>query len=310
MATLTLLFVDQVGSTAQLDALGDAVTAEIRTWLLAELRGAVRANGGREVELTGDGLFASFPSATDAVTSAVAMQRAVRSANAGRDEPRRVGLRIGVHTGEPTVHDDGRLFGLSVVAARRLCDLAGADEIYVSSVTRALAAPTRAHTFEPLGPMELKGITEPVEVWSIVWEGAAASPTRTITADELAAASGSRAALDPEPTMRQAPASARLVLPSGDAVLLSGEPCIIGRQDGCTIVVDDTNVSRRHAEVRVIGSHVLVRDLGSTNGTLLNGVPVVERIVVNGDQLQIGDTVLRVVLGDADLTASPWDPLI
>jgi len=58
-------------------------------------------------------------------------------------------------------------------------------------------------------------------------------------------------------------------------------------------LLDDPNVSRRHAQVRREGDAVLVVDLGSTNGTRVNGVPVREHRLVPGDVISVGTTALR-----------------
>ncbi len=71
----------------------------------------------------------------------------------------------------------------------------------------------------------------------------------------------------------------------------------IGRVAGCTIVLDDAKASRRHARLLVSGTVVEIEDLGSHNGTLLNGKPVQRRVLQPGDEIQIGESVLRFVAG-------------
>ena len=84
-----------------------------------------------------------------------------------------------------------------------------------------------------------------------------------------------------------------LVLPEGNRVVLEGEPVVIGRLPECAIVLNDPNVSRRHAEVRRQGGDVVVVDLQSTNGTRVNGVPVRERALADGDEIIVGTTTIR-----------------
>lgn len=70
----------------------------------------------------------------------------------------------------------------------------------------------------------------------------------------------------------------------------------IGRQSANDIVVSDEQVSRRHAEVQVIPNGILVTDLGSSNGTFINGTRVSSPQTIGpGDTLQVGTTVLRLV---------------
>ena len=84
-----------------------------------------------------------------------------------------------------------------------------------------------------------------------------------------------------------------LVMPDGSRIILGTETVEIGRLPECTIVLNDPNVSRRHAEVRRRGSDVVVADLRSTNGTRVNGVSVQERVLHDGDEVTVGTTTIR-----------------
>ena len=86
---------------------------------------------------------------------------------------------------------------------------------------------------------------------------------------------------------------ASLVLPDGSRVRLAEEPLVIGRLPECDVVLADPNVSRRHAEVRRDGSAVVLVDLGSTNGTRVNGAHVKQRQLADGDEISIGSSSLR-----------------
>lgn len=183
MATMTLLFADQVASTDQLGRLGDSGASWIRTSLMDALVLAVDDHGGRVVDLTGDGLFAAFASAGSALDAATTMQRSVAEANRCRSWEAQVAVRIGVHTGEPLTDDRGGLFGLAVVVARRLCDAADGGQVLMSDLVRALVSPARAHPIRARGPAVLKGIDEPVEVAELAWstgpDADASSPDAT-----------------------------------------------------------------------------------------------------------------------------------
>ena len=77
-----------------------------------------------------------------------------------------------------------------------------------------------------------------------------------------------------------------ITVPGGQRVELHEGHYVVGRHLECDIVISDTNVSRKHAEFVCAGRDVIVRDLGSTNGTKVNGV------VIKGDQLlQHGDVI-------------------
>jgi pSer/pThr/pTyr-binding forkhead associated (FHA) protein len=84
-----------------------------------------------------------------------------------------------------------------------------------------------------------------------------------------------------------------IVLPTGDRIVLGEETLTIGRLPSCDIPVPDPNVSRKHAEIRPSGAGYVVVDLGSTNGTRVNGATVNERKLTDGDVIAVGTTRLR-----------------
>ncbi|MBI2169868.1 MAG: DUF3662 domain-containing protein [Actinobacteria bacterium] len=83
-----------------------------------------------------------------------------------------------------------------------------------------------------------------------------------------------------------------VVLPDGERVALAGQTLLIGRVDECGVKLDDTKVSRRHAEIRPGADAYRLIDLGSTNGTEVNGRSVTDHELQDGDRIRVGDTVL------------------
>jgi hypothetical protein len=67
----------------------------------------------------------------------------------------------------------------------------------------------------------------------------------------------------------------------------------IGRLPECDVVVDDAGASRQHAEVRRTDDGFVLSDLGSTNGTLVNGTSIREHLLEDGDRITIGETALE-----------------
>lgn len=85
-----------------------------------------------------------------------------------------------------------------------------------------------------------------------------------------------------------------LTLPSGQRIELHEGRYIVGRQLQNDVVVNDPNISRRHAEFICSGGEVLVRDLGSTNGTKVNGVGIHgEQLLQHGDVVGLGGVEIR-----------------
>ena len=85
-----------------------------------------------------------------------------------------------------------------------------------------------------------------------------------------------------------------LIMPSGERLNLGGQLVSIGRLADCTIALNDANVSRRHAEVRTQGSQFVIVDLGSTNGTKVNGQRITgEQQLADADIISFGGIHIR-----------------
>src|SRR6266478_1772845 len=80
---------------------------------------------------------------------------------------------------------------------------------------------------------------------------------------------------------------------------------VVGRGPECHVRPNSELISRQHCLLRIHGAHVHVRDLGSTNGTLVNGKLLVEELaLVHGDILQLGPLVLELVLQELEQEVS------
>jgi predicted ATPase/class 3 adenylate cyclase len=150
--TVTFLFTDIEGSTRLLQELGDGYAdalAEHRRLL----REAFARHGGVEVDTQGDAFFVAFAAAADA---AAAAQEGRRALEAGQ-----VRVRIGIHTGAPTVTEEGYV-GLDVHRAARICATAHGGQIVLSEGTRALLGD--GLPLKDLGLHRLKDLAEPVKL--------------------------------------------------------------------------------------------------------------------------------------------------
>jgi class 3 adenylate cyclase len=156
--TVTFLFTDIERSTELVRSLGEAygdVLADHRRLLREHLGRA----GGREIDTQGDAFFFCFERAREAVGGAVAAQRALGE-HQWRDGAD-VRVRMGLHTGEPALGDEG-YHGLDVVRAARICSAGHGGQILLSETTRALIGndvPEGAEVID-LGAQELKGLQE------------------------------------------------------------------------------------------------------------------------------------------------------
>ena len=133
--TITFVFTDIEGSTQLLQELGDEAYGQVSGEHRRLVRETFGAHGGTEIDTQGDAFFFSFPRARDAVAAAVAAQRALD----GHEWPdgKEVRVRMGVHTGEPHVGEEGYL-GMDVVRAARISAAGHGGQILISETTRAL----------------------------------------------------------------------------------------------------------------------------------------------------------------------------
>jgi class 3 adenylate cyclase len=131
---VTLLMSDIEASTALLRKLGDRYGALLND-VRAIQRAAIRRAGGSEIDARADEFFAVFERAAAAVETAVAIQRELRT-HAWSDDTE-VRVRIGIHSGQPTLTDVGYI-GLAVHTTARVCGAAHGGQIVVSAPTRAV----------------------------------------------------------------------------------------------------------------------------------------------------------------------------
>jgi len=163
---VTILFTDIEGSTTLTQRHGDARAQEIVRAHNQIVRDALRARGGSETKHTGDGIMASFPSASRAIESAIAIQQAVAAYNEHHpDMP--LGVRIGLNAGEP-VAEERDLFGTAVQLARRVCDSAEPGQILVPEGVRYLVA-GKGFLFADTGIVSLKGFEDPMRLYEVRW---------------------------------------------------------------------------------------------------------------------------------------------
>jgi hypothetical protein len=136
------------------------------------------------------------------------------------------------------------------------------------------------------------------------------SPTPAAAAGAAAPALGAdgptrphdaREAAPPPPRRRVNPADRPWLDVDGERYPLMGAMTILGRDDSADIILDDPGISRRHSELRVTtdGPHFVttVRDLGSTNGTFVNGERITSTHIEDGDRITVGRTSITFRAG-------------
>jgi class 3 adenylate cyclase len=155
---VTLLMTDIEGSTGLLQRLGDRY-GDVLNDVRSVLRAAVLRASGREIDARADEYFAVFERAPAAVVAAVAIQRAIGQRSWPDDLDVRV--RVGIHSGRPTLTDVGYI-GLAVHTTARVCAAAHGGQIVVSSQTRSAVGTSSPAgvRFRSLGRHRLPGLPD------------------------------------------------------------------------------------------------------------------------------------------------------
>jgi class 3 adenylate cyclase len=221
--TVTFAFTDIEGSTKLLQELGDQTFGTLSRDHRRLVRETFGAGGGTEIDTQGDAFFFSFPRARDAVNAAVAAQRALREHE--WPDGHEVRVRMGLHTGEPHVGDEGYL-GIDVVRAARIASAGAGGQILISETTRALVGnvlPDGVAVLD-LGERQLKDIQHE-HIYEISVDGAPAGtkPLKTERAGTMESRLEERINSYVEQQLEQAfmsPASATKNAASGLAILV------------------------------------------------------------------------------------------
>ncbi len=155
-----------VAGYSRLMADDEAETIRVLTAYRRVIADLVSDHRGRVVDDPGDNVLAEFPTALDAVESAVEIQRVLRARNESLADERRMTFRIGVHLGDVSVQD-GRLYGDGVNIAARLEGLAEAGQICVSAEVYRQVESKLDLNYADLGERSFKSIPKPVRVYRI-----------------------------------------------------------------------------------------------------------------------------------------------
>jgi adenylate cyclase len=259
-------------------------SAQIEVW-----RPAIEASQGRLVGTAGDAMLAEFASAVTAVGAAIDIQERMARFNEALQADQRMMFRIGVHLGEVIIdEEDQNIFGDGVNLAARIQALAEPGGIAVSRAVRDLVELKVEYTFADGGDQQLKNVSRAVQIFHV--RHARQAPVGTTTR------------MVPQITLRfEGPDSAgrkHAFDVALDKLMTQPQGMVIGRSaDQCELVVPHATVSRRHARLSLAGEALQVEDLGSTNGTAINGVALAAGAPVAlhaGSKLRIGDVDLVI----------------
>lgn len=267
----TVVFVDLSGSTGLFEALGNERATEVVTKLTQWITRSCEQHQGRVVKLLGDGVLALFASNTHAVQACVVMQRQHTERLIRWPISSRAHLQIGLASGE-VVEVDADCYGDAVNVAARLSDMSGAGQILANALAVAQLPELVDVRLLSLGDVVVRGKAEPQPLYRIDW-----TPT---TSDMMTVPSGLETLpLTPDSMMGAIHLS---WLDTQNLYYANDGPVVIGREDSCDFIINDTRVSRRHARIdwnsTPSGGHFVLSDTSSfgTWVRLVTGGPEVE----------------------------------
>jgi TolB-like protein/class 3 adenylate cyclase len=166
---LAILAADVAGYSRLMHNDEEATHARLTALLADAVEPSIAEHGGRTVKNTGDGFLAEFPSAVEAVRSAMQFQTRIKELTMGELEDRRIAFRVGVNIGDVIVeaHD---IFGDGVNIAARLEAASEPGGICISSSAYEQVRGKVAVEFTDCGEQNLKNIARPVRAYAVVWD--------------------------------------------------------------------------------------------------------------------------------------------
>ena len=285
-----LLHADLAGFVRLVEAEEDLTFERLRSARGEIWQPAIEGAGGSLIHSTGDAMLAEFGSAAAAVQVAIDIQERMARFNEGLVEEQRLLFRIGVHLGEIIFDDTNHdIFGDGVNLAERIQVLAEPGGIAVSRAVRDVARLRDDYAYIDGGEHQAKHVSRPLHIYRVrarmssVTVPSRRAPLRGVVHFHGADDSGRKFGFDV----------------AMDELVRRQQSVLIGRDASeCNVVLLNTSVSRRHARLSVDGNNILhIEDVGSTNGTSINGEPITPGLIrplEPGSTLKLGEIELVV----------------
>lgn len=252
-ANATVVFADLTGSTAMFEMQGNAKATQTITGLTQWMGEVFAEHQGRVVKFLGDGVLAVFADSLQALEAVTDLQRTYHLRSEGERDKTPMQLRIGVATGE-VLEVDGDCYGDAVTLAARLSDLSGAEQIWATASTVGALPGGSGPRRRSLGPVAIRGKSEPQVVYQIEWQEDLPSEFLTIP--------GSLQYVAPQAGAQQASITLSW-LDVQASFVASPLPIYLGRGDDAAFAVNDPRVSRLHAKITWHNGAFLLTDLSS-----------------------------------------------
>ena len=285
---ITVLFTDIKGSTSYFEKFGDSAGLLMVHHCNTLLGQVVERHGGKVIKTIGDAVMASFESHAEAVAASIEMQEAITADSAGKPEPRRVKVRIGINYGLGFVKSND-VFGDVVNVASRVESAASPDQILISDTLYHALPQDNRFRFRLAGRFSLRGKAEERELYEVIWRAQAGE----------AAAHGMVAPAAPQVRYRlvQVRSDGR---PGRELEIKAGN-AVVGRSQGAFTFPNDEYMQPAHTRLLLESGQLFLEPMPEAD-TFMSLVGSYR--LQTGDVVSFGNQVLEFRVDEAALAAA------
>lgn len=250
--SITVMFADIAGSTALYHQLGDEQANAIIHEVIDMMSDVTKKNSGKVVKTIGDEVMCHFSKADYAFTTASVIQEMLQ--NRPKVNGIKVKVRIGMHTGQALLREDGDVFGDAVNVAAHVADIARGSQIITTKDTIDSLSAIFQGCCREFDRIPLKGKSEETVICEVLWE-----------ADDEMRMSTMINFIDTIPSAKQL----HLKHQEEELVINPDSPTVtLGRGTQCDLVINSSHASRTHAKIEFRRGKFVIIDQ-STNGTFV-----------------------------------------
>ncbi|MCW8956355.1 MAG: FHA domain-containing protein [Gammaproteobacteria bacterium] len=251
---ITVMFADVAGSTTLYEQLGDEVANTIIHDVIDLMSEVTAKNSGTVVKTIGDEVMCRFSKPDHAFTTASVIQEMLQ--NRPKVSGVKVRVRIGMHTGQALIRQDGDVFGDAVNVAARVTAIAKGNQIITTQDTVNALSPIFMNSCREIDRIPLKGKSEETVLCEVL-----------LQSDDLDRNSTMINFIDNIPSARQLHLSHQ----GNEFTLNPEDPALtLGRGEQCDVMVNTSHASRAHARIEFRRGKFVIIDQ-STNGTFVKG---------------------------------------
>lgn len=248
----TIMFADVTGSTRLYEQLGDEQANRIIDDVITMMTELTEKHLGTVVKTIGDEIMCRFSEADQAFTAASIIQDMLQKRPA--DQGIKINVRVGLHTGEVLIKEDGDLFGDAVNVAARVAAIARGSQILTTKKTVDSLMPMFQSSCREFDRLSLKGKSEKTIICEVLRQN-----------DDVTRMSTMINFMDTAPIVKQL----HLKYLGKELSLNLGSAAIsLGRDDQCDFIIDSNHASRLHARIEIRRGKFVIIDQ-STNGTFV-----------------------------------------